>query len=421
MKQEIYKRLLNIALRSFGMGAKFVLILFLAKELTASDVGVFGLFVSGVAFAVLLVGFDYYSFSNRELLSVEEYRWSELIQMQIYAYLPVYILLIPTSILIFYYDFLPWWLFGWFIALLVIEHISQEINRLLNTMQMQLKASAVLFVRSGLWVFVLIPVALIQDSTMSLRFVLLMWFFGSLLSVVLGGYFILSRVAFNQVYRPDVKWIVKGYKVGFVFLIATMALKALSTVDRYWLKEISSTEIVGVYVFYISMILGMSAFLHAAVVVFLSPQIIRACQLEDWPLFYKKMREFKLSIVLFTFVSSALLILFIDRVVLWLDNSLYLDYLGSFYLLVLSGALTALTNYPHTYLYAYKKDLILVLANLSSFVIFVLALLFVSASEAMYKVSLSFLISCAWLFVFKLIFMLLIEKQTKKRLEARWI
>ncbi|HIP61924.1 MAG TPA: hypothetical protein EYG98_05145, partial [Sulfurovum sp.] len=181
-KQNLFfsNRFLNVGIRAISMLSKFLLIIVLAKKLPLSDLGTYGLLVAGIGFAVLFIGFDYYSYSNRELLSVHKDKWSQIIVNQMYAYLPLYLIFIPISVLIYYYEFLPSGYFVWFIVLMVIEHISIEQNRLLNTMQKQLSASMVLFLRSGAWVLFVLPLVIYIDYFRTLETILYAWLIGGL-------------------------------------------------------------------------------------------------------------------------------------------------------------------------------------------------------------------------------------------------
>ncbi|HIC77736.1 MAG TPA: hypothetical protein EYP02_01010, partial [Sulfurovum sp.] len=166
------------------MLSKFLLIVYLAKLLPTADLGIYGLLVASIGFAVLFLGFDYYTYSNRELLSVSKDEWSSVIVNQIYAYLPLYVIFIPIAFLLYFYDVLPNGYFIWFLLLLLLEHISIEQNRLLNTMQKQLSASFVLFFRSGLWVLFVMPLIIYIEQFRTLEVILNAWLLGVLFSVV---------------------------------------------------------------------------------------------------------------------------------------------------------------------------------------------------------------------------------------------
>jgi len=63
----------------------------------------------------------------------------------------IYIVLSPLTLLILPYADLPNFLIWWFFPILVLEHINQELYRLLIVLSKQVQASLLLFLRQGSW------------------------------------------------------------------------------------------------------------------------------------------------------------------------------------------------------------------------------------------------------------------------------
>lgn len=142
-------RLTNVGLRTLSMGSKFALVIVMARLMDPSEIGLYGLFTATLALSMIMMGGDFYSYSQRELLGATKSRWSFVLQHQLIAILILYIVLLPAQFLIFGFKLLPWHWVVWYFALLVLEHVAQEITRLLVAMQKQLWASLILFIRSG--------------------------------------------------------------------------------------------------------------------------------------------------------------------------------------------------------------------------------------------------------------------------------
>src|SRR5690606_7394792 len=148
---------LNLSLRGATLTSKFALIFFLAIFLEPSDLGLYGLLTATISYSIYVIGFDFYTYSTRELLGQPRELWSSMLRDQGVYFVLAYLLVLPLLVVIFLQGWLPWRLAGWFFALLVIEHLAHELNRLLVAMSEQLLASVVLFLRSGLWGLVLLP------------------------------------------------------------------------------------------------------------------------------------------------------------------------------------------------------------------------------------------------------------------------
>jgi len=398
-------RLLNISIRGISMLSRFLLIIVLAKLLTPADLGIFGLLVAGIGFAVLFVGFDYYSYSNREILSVKKEHWVRIIYNQIYAYVPLYLLFIPIAMVVNYYEFLPDIYFIWFILLMIVEHISIEQNRLLNTMQKQLSASIVLFLRSGMWVLFMLPIIVFFDGFRNLNTVLYAWFIGVSVSIVFGTFVIKKEINNWSFIKPDYLWILKGYKIGFLFILGTIAFKMISTFDRFWLEKISNSDIVGVYILYVSLAAGIIAFIHAGVIVFSTPKIIIAFQNGNLSKFKYLMNKFLKELIISILIMVIFISLLMPFVVDWIDKPIYNDNYNIFYIVLATASLTIINSHPSTYLYATKQDKYSFFSTISAFVVFMLAIaifhFIIYDYSALYKVSLAVLISFIWLVLIK--------------------
>lgn len=399
------KRLLNMGLRAISMLSRFLLIIVMAKLLPLSELGTYGLLVAGISFAVLFVGFDYYTYSNRELLSVPKDEWSTIILNQIYAYLPLYLMFIPIALGLYVYDVLPHGYFVWFLILLVIEHISIEQNRLLNTMQKQLSATVVLFFRSGLWVLLMLPLMIYVDEFKNLETVLYAWFLGGVLSIGFGTITIKQSIKNWKSIKPSYAWIIKGYKIGLLFILGTISFRAISTGDRFLLEQWSNVSMVGVYVFYASLTLGASAFIHAGVIVFATPNIISSYQKGDSILFQQLMSKFFKELSLSVFIMTITLYILMPYVISWVGKASYFQEYDVFYIILGTTVLTVMGSHPGTYLYASRRDKYILLSNLSTLLVFtVVSTFFYFTSlelSALYKVSLSVLITFSWLLLSK--------------------
>jgi O-antigen/teichoic acid export membrane protein len=387
------------------MASRFILFIVIAKLLSSSDLGLFGLLVSGISFFVLIVGADYYSYSNRELLSSSEDKYAEIISNQIYAYIPLYTISIPFILIIFYQDILPWNYFTLFLILTIVEHIAQEQNRLLNTMQKQLSASIVLFIRTASWVLIIVPLMYLYESFRNIDTLLFFWLIGTALAVILGGFIIKKSIINFKLYQPNYTWILKGYKIGFLFLIGTIGFKALSTLDRFWLEKITDTSTVGVYVFYFSLIVGVTSFIHAGLIVFSAPNIIKSYQEKNFLKFKVLMKQFLKELIIATIILLILIFILVPYIIEWIDKPEYIENYNALYVLMLTAVAMIISNHPHIYLYSSRNDKFILYSHISSLIIFLSSLTFFNYLyndiEGLYQVSLSILISYIWLLSIK--------------------
>jgi len=183
-----FQRLLNVTLRGITLASKFLLIFFLARFLEPAELGLYGLITATIGYALYLLGFDFYAFTTRELIKRERSQWGGLLKGQGALTAVLYCVFLPLFCLIFVRQLLPWSLAGWFFALLILEHLTQELSRLLIAISEQLMASLVLFLRSGVWAVAVAGLMFIEPESRTLDFVLGAWTLGGLSALLLGIY-----------------------------------------------------------------------------------------------------------------------------------------------------------------------------------------------------------------------------------------
>ena len=79
-----------------------------------------------------------------------------------------YAVVLPLLLTVFLCGLISWKYAGWFYVLLIIEHISQESGRLLITLSRPTRASIVLFLRSGIWVYAVLATTYFGPTDLSL-------------------------------------------------------------------------------------------------------------------------------------------------------------------------------------------------------------------------------------------------------------
>jgi O-antigen/teichoic acid export membrane protein len=403
MSNEFTNRLLNIALRSLSTGAKLVLIFGIVKLLKPTEVGLFGLMLATVTFSVLVIGADYYAYAQRELLARPSEHWSFVIQHQIKAQLILYIVLLPAQLLIFVSGLMAWEYVAWFFALLVLEHIAQEINRILVVMHKQLMASWVIFIRMGSWVFVVLPLMVFNEQYRNLETLYMAWLVGCSLAIAIGILAIKRALPNWEKVEINYTWLKKGFKVGGLFLLATLCFRGLLTFDRYAVEILDSIEILGVYVFYIGIVMGAYGFLEPAVFSFLYPRMLQTYQMKEKEKYQKVLKELTITTLVIS-LSLAVLIWFIAPfLIYWIDKPIYSIHVNELVWLIAAGFIHAVGYIPHYALYAMKGDKWIISAHISSIMIFFLSLVLIPVENGIQAAVSALLFAFIWMLLIKTI------------------
>lgn len=371
MRKEGLTRLINIALRGTTLASKFLLIFFLAKFLEPKELGLYGLLVATISYAIYLLGFDFYTYTTREVLKRERSEWGGLIKDQGALSLVLYIIILPLLCFIFIQGYLPWPVAGWFFLLLVMEHLSQELGRLFVAISQQMLASFILFLRSGIWAVAVTALMYFREDTRQLNIVLGGWALGSLAALLLGIYRLKQLGLGGWSKKVDTQWLAQGLKIAIPLLLATLAVRGLFTLDRYWLADLVNLEVLGAYVLFMGISNALMSFLDAGVFAFIYPALISAHHNKDAQAFRHKLRSLAWQTIVLSVAFSLIALAVIDPLLLWLDKPLYLDNKSLFPWTLLITLLYSLSMIPHYALYAQRQDRPIIQSHIASFILFI--------------------------------------------------
>ncbi|MBC9251086.1 hypothetical protein A9179_12445 [Pseudomonas alcaligenes] len=355
------------------LAGKFFLVFFLAKFLLPLEVGVYGLLVATVGYALYWVGLDFYTFTTRELIKLPRSKWGQMLRGQAALSLVLYLLFIPLLLSLFALDVLPWSFVGWFVALLVLEHVNQELMRLLVAIAEPTLAGVTLFLRSGAWAFVVVALMYVYPDLRNLSVVLAAWVLGGGLALLVALMRLRRLGLGGWAERVDWAWVRRGIKVAMPLLLATLALRGIYTLDRYWFEALAGMEALGAYVLFMGVAGAMVSFLDAGVFAFLYPGLIAAFQQGQRAEYRAGLKKLAGQTLLVVVVFSAGTLLAIEPLLQWIGKAVYLERQAMFGWLLLATALYALGMIPHYALYSCGADRAIIYSQVAGLLVFVVA------------------------------------------------
>ena len=77
MKNKHSQWLIAGAVQSATLASRFILMLFLTRELRIEDLGEYYLILCTVSYGIFLVGFDFYTFTHRQIIGASPDRYSD--------------------------------------------------------------------------------------------------------------------------------------------------------------------------------------------------------------------------------------------------------------------------------------------------------------------------------------------------------
>lgn len=380
-----------------------MLIFLLAYHLDPLDVAIYGLTVVTISYSLYALGFDFYTYSTRNLLAQDPSRWAGLLRDQGIFFALTYVIVLPMLSLIFITGLLSWQIAPWFFLLVVLEHIGQELNRLLVAISRPLFASTVLFLRAGLWVVGIALAFWLWPETRSLGNVFLAWLCGASAACLLGtlGLCRLDRVSLRR--NVDWSWIRQGIQVAFPFVVATLAVRGVFTLDRYWVREVAGVEVLAAYVLFAGVANAVMAFLEAGVFVFLYPKLILAVTRNDRNDFRRGIRVLLYQTLGVTLVFGVLAALLTHPVLAWLGKPVYETKIPLLYILLVAAAINAASMVPHYGLYAMSHDRHIIGSHILTLLVFVLLAYTLTRWTVVYGVPLALCGALGCMLVYKTI------------------
>lgn len=364
-------RLINICLRGVTLVSKLLLIIFLAKFLQPEELGLYGLIVATIAYAIYPLGFDFYTFNTRELLKHDAKERGRLLKDQGVLHLILYLVVLPLLLLVFEFDLLPWHLASLFFALLVLEHLNQELMRFLIVVSRQLTASVMLFLRSGAWALCITTWMFIDSDLRHIEAVLTAWLLGSCGAIVVAAFTLIRMKMGGWCGEIDWRWLIKGLRIAIPFLIATLAIRGIFTLDRYWFEALQGLEVLGAYVLFFGIANALMSFMDAGVFSFSYPNLMSAYNVRNATAFRIGMRKLLLQTLILSGLFVTVALLLIQPLLIMLNKSFYLQQLHLFPWLLVAMLLYVIGMVPHFGLYAQRHDKPIIYSHIVAFTLFV--------------------------------------------------
>ena len=350
--------ILSTILRCLSMASKFILIVFFAKLLKPAEVGLYGLMTQTINTCVMLAGMQFFLYSTRAIAGATPDKQPAMVRDQAIYHGILYLFALPLFITVFLGHQLPWYLIFWFYVLVIVEHVSYELQRILATFGKPVESNVIHLLRTGAWIYVTVPVMLFVTNMRPIDTVWLLWFLGSGASVLAAIWMLRDKGWRSALKVPvDWNWIKAGVRVTFKYMPGTVVLMLTALFDRYTLDHYVGKAAVGAYTFYFTIANIVVAFPEAGVATVMMPKIIAEYAAGRMDGFNGYMKEFWKRLVLSVIATCALsAIAVLLALKFYVKEPIYRDSLMVFWTLLIATSLTTLGLWPHHHLYTRHHD-----------------------------------------------------------------
>ncbi len=356
--------LISLFIRGGSILSRFALFTFLGKFLSTSDYGVFGLLQSSLAIGVYLIGLDLYVYTNREIPKRDIRGVQAVIQSQFSVHVMAYAAFLLLVLPLLSDRFIPSRYIVWFGALLLFEHGTFEIVRMLIALQRPLLANLLVFLRSILWISAFIVASRLYPGLLTIESLLAFWVSGLFLAFA-AGVALLFRVGVLpfESWRVDFGFVRAALKGSSVFLAASVCYKVVEFSNRYFLMYYHSSFEVGIYSFFQNIVNLMDVFIYAAVVMIILPKVIESRSRQELKA-YRARLELMYSGILYGTVFMTLALFFaVDPFLRFIGKEELVSNILIFKVLLLSSMFLCLSQIGHYTLYVLNRDRAILLAS----------------------------------------------------------
>jgi O-antigen/teichoic acid export membrane protein len=271
-------RALNVFLRLLPMAAKLGLTMYMGRYFDLADIGAYGLVIGAVAMLTVVVGQDLIYVVSRDIVGADPATALHKMRDQAVLYGLNYLALtavILTLIAANSVNVSPRTML-YALILTILESLGAVSYSNLNSLHLQVRANAMLFIRGGLWVFPVVILCMIRPSLRNADTVIVGWITGAGASLVVTLW-LWRDLPWREVMRRPINWpwIRQGVKTGSPIWLGWMGLTSGTFIDRFVVDHYLSIEDVGVLTFYYAFTNALLTLMQNGVAAFAVPRLIQ--------------------------------------------------------------------------------------------------------------------------------------------------
>ncbi|QSP94486.1 hypothetical protein LPB19_15100 [Marinobacter salinisoli] len=388
-------RFFNVVLRAVTLGVKFTFILSLAIFLPPAEVGLYGLITVTVFYSIYFVGFEFYTYSTRDMVARPKSEWSGLLTSQLAFFCLMYLVVLPASSILFVMGMLPWTLMASIVCLVVLEHLSTELMRLLVAIEKPLLATLVIFVKHALWAVCFTLAMWLDPDFRNIPDLLLFWMIGTFSSIFIGVWPLLKLNWAGALSKLDWRWVKAGVIISVPLLLSSIAVRSLFTFDRYAFEALNGLALLGAYSVYMGVASAMLSFMESGVFVFYYPRMMKAYKERNLGEFQTSYRKLARQSVLWLPVLTAGAGLAGITIFPLLEERVYAENLPLFAAVIVAMAIFIIGYVFQHGLYTMTRDGSIIAENVTGLILAALTLFLFASHSEYWSVTLAMLVGSA--------------------------
>lgn len=297
-----------MGLRSGSLLVKFVFTIFLAKFLTFSDVGLYGIFSALCIISPVVLGLSIMSCVSRNAVTLPlGETLASFKNYTLYLFI-LYTVIGITIVFLYLFHEIPV-VFLLFPVVLFLENINIDIYNLTLNLSRPMLANILHSIRTAVWMVLYIIGAAMYPDLRNMQVVLVFWLCGNLAALVL--FFFYTRQWDWNLPSPDGRsfsgWFKKEFLHARVYYINALFNSLSMYASQFIVSFLLGLEANGVFVFFQQIITALYNLLQTGVIQLAKPKLVKASKEKDksFSALYYRCRKHT-NIVAFLMVVAAL-------------------------------------------------------------------------------------------------------------------
>jgi len=265
---------ISFMLRALTLATKFIFLIFLAKELTANDFGIWIIIVASINYLVFIVGAEIYNLTLRDYIQNKNIDSIHAIYKQWKFHLVAYAIIIFASFLFFisnnsYIIFIA-------SLILILEHLTYEFYRYSIYVNNIISANLILFIKSACWMAITIGISFYL-SDINIISILILWLAGlvacSILCFWQNRIFVRTILSLrNKVFTVD---LTHYFKKLLPFIILSLSIRTPFIADKYIITYFFDSSELALYGYYFNFSMGIQSLFEAVFIASFIPLILK--------------------------------------------------------------------------------------------------------------------------------------------------
>ena len=403
----LFSSLPILMMRASIIACKFGLALFIGHYLDLSSLGLYGLAAATVSLGPVVIGMGMVHLIMRDAVTLPLGQVTIELRHYWCFIASIYALLLTLAVLITI-TFGASELWSLVIAIMLFEHLGNDVFQLLSNLERPLLANVSAFLRGAAWILIYVPIAIWEPGFRSNAFLFEFWLGGTVSAFLLFVWASRSwpwKDAFSLPFK--LAWITTTIRKAFLIYVSDLSFFASQYLDRYLVTLFLGLQLAGVYFLYWSAASAVTTFVSIAVLQIQRPRLIKAYH-DGGALAHRQLtaRFMKTTIFATAVFSAAVGGAFYTVLPFLKQPTSVADHLAAFWLIIAGMAVRNVADFGAMALFTSHRDRMMTLTSLVAVIVLTLAQILLLPFTGLYGAgaAILFTFSAMTLWRYKLVF-----------------